>query len=293
MTVAFETLGAVTASSDTTGIAASANSETAWTELSASTANAAKVLYVNVHKDGIANTASILIDVGVGSAGSEVVTVPDLFLEPGPTGSQTWGTFFGPYTVDIATSSRIAARIEGSNNADDIQIQVIIGSESVPQITSPSTTSYGTTTGSSPKGTQVDPGASANTKGAWSELTTSFSSTGEHVWFHIGNNQNSVMTDCSWLIDIGTGSDGSEVAVIENIHVMCEQNGDTLGPRMVGPFPANVFQSQRVAARAQCSITDSTDRLINMTATAASGTVVTGGGGGGSVQLVNSNALVS
>lgn len=292
--MAFETIGALSASTKGTDIGADDDAKGTWVEIASSIGIDAKFAHVISRYDGISTSPSGLIDIGTGTSGSEVVLMPDIFFESGPSFDDRMAHWNYP-SVDIASGTRIVGRAEAEEAGGFVvyEIIIILADTAIRELTSPTFVTYGITSGSAgSKGTQVDPGATANTKGSWVELTSSFSATGEIVSFSIGDDRNSALTDAQWLVDIGIGSEGSEAVVIGDFLLGADATCDAILPTVVGPFPAADLQGERVSARAQCTLTNATDRLFRIAAHVTEGTPVSGGGGG-SVQLVNSNSLVS
>lgn len=279
--VAFETLNADTSNSTFNEITGGNDAKSSWVELTSSSGIAAKLVYVGVRHDSNANGPEYLIDIGTGAASSEVVLIPDIPHMPGNASNDSMMTYYGPFQVDVASSTRWAARVEAQATFQDLDIGVILASELLPELSSISYNAYGITSGSSPKMVVIDPGETANTKGSYSQITASVSSTAEWVTFSIGQNTNNALEDYLCLVDVATGSAASETVKIANIMIASDSVSDQYQPYSIGPFPADVFQSQRVAVRAQCDGTDATDRLFNFAMVVASGTPASGGGSGG------------
>jgi len=88
-------------------------------------------------------------------------------------------------------------------------------------------------------------GSSTNTKGSWSEITSGLTYPFYAMTVH-----------CLWsnsyrgfLLDIGIGAGGSEVTIIENLHMTeTTNNGDQ---NFTVHFPIYVAEGTRIAARAQ------------------------------------------
>jgi hypothetical protein len=103
--------------------ASASHTKTAWTELTASTSTALAAMFVGVQGGGVTamSTGGILIDIGIGPAGSETVVIPNIALEGH---SQEYQMERSPVTfgVDIPTASRIVARWQSTftNNVPDI-----------------------------------------------------------------------------------------------------------------------------------------------------------------------------
>lgn len=107
------TYGSVPASSRGTIVTqpGGANSKGAWTELTAATTERLAGLVVCVGSgSNNMNAMDILLDIGVGGAGSETVLIPDLHSRY--TGNEVIYAYGLPrvYSVDLPTGTRIAAR---------------------------------------------------------------------------------------------------------------------------------------------------------------------------------------
>jgi len=96
--------------------------------------------------------------------------------------------------------------------------------------------------GMSTDGQTVHGSASANTKGAWTELVTSTSQDADELWVGLASSSSSF----GWLVDIGVGAAGSEVTIAPDILVA--QTG-----RLMKWFriPLAVPAGSRIAARGQ------------------------------------------
>jgi hypothetical protein len=287
----FETLGAVTATSAGTAVIGGSNAKGSWVALGTSTI-AAKSIYLFTY---FQDAGAFVFDIGSGSPGSETVIVPDLLLDQaGTAGSALNGFMFGPIYCDIASSSALSVRAETTSVAagsETCPVTILLcDSIALPELTSYTYASYGFALGADAKGSAVDPGAVAHTKGAYTEITASAQSSIEHIHFHIGNQANGTATSAVWLIDIAIGSEGSETDILSNIFVGGSTSSDMVTPAEI-IVRGDQFAGQRISARAQCSITDATDRIVTVGCLTIAGAVVTGGSGG-AAQLVNSGALV-
>lgn len=291
MAAIFETGGAVTATSLGTAVVGGSNAKSAWVQLIASTTIAAKMLWIHFRTG--ADASPYVLDIGTGTDGSETVVLPDLLTDnAGGAASGLEGGSFGPFRIDIPSGTRIAVRAEVDAVAagdETILVTILLCDSEIPLLTSPTHASYGVTTGATPKGNTIDPGVTAHTKGAYTELTASAAASIQHLQLMFGNKNNTAPVLADFLIDIAIGSDGSETDIVSNLYVSTSAVTDLVLPRSV-VIPGDNFGGQRISVRAQCSINDATDRLISVTALATSGTVPSGGSG--AAQLVNSGALV-
>lgn len=93
-------------------------------------------------------------------------------------------------------------------------------------------------------------GGSANTKGAWFELTASLAYTVYALSIEMRAGSLSGATN-SFLLDVGLGAPGSEVVVLEN--VLCSVHATDGNPYAVIDLPLGVPQGTRISARAQAN----------------------------------------
>jgi hypothetical protein len=90
--------------------------KSAWTELVAASDRARAVL-VGVQKSlsgTVGTLAELLLDIGVGAAGSEQVLLPDLGIYADNTYSRFKPWCLGPYAADLPAGTRLAARYQRS-----------------------------------------------------------------------------------------------------------------------------------------------------------------------------------
>lgn len=112
--------------------------------------------------------------------------------------------------------------------------------------------------------TNISIGGTANTKGSWVQISASL------PWDVAGvivNHQDTGgTTDGTMLYDIGVGSAGNEYAVIENIYNLNNRvSTSTRVPMLCGRFfPIALKAGQRLAARAQASVTTAKSPSISL-----------------------------
>lgn len=120
-------------------------------------------------------------------------------------------------------------------------------------------------TPSSSRGVAIDPGGTANTKGSWTELTSSSSDRVVALVGCIGHNADIARAaNQSMLLDIGVGASSSERVLIPDLHFTEETVGDSWWPITFGPFPCDVPSGTRFAARAQCEVNTASDRTCDL-----------------------------
>ncbi|MHA1951222.1 MAG: hypothetical protein ACW987_15315 [Candidatus Thorarchaeota archaeon] len=260
----FEAIGETTSgATNGTTVVSGNNTKGSWTQLIASTSFTARGMYLGVGFGG--GPHELLVDVGIGASSFEVVKIPNLLFS---TGLQWLMGFVIP--IDIPSASRISVRTE-SDSAVTTGIAGVICDTHIPELSSYTFASHGDNAGGS-KGTDVDPGGTANTKGSYAELAASLASDVEEIRILIGDNSNSARTSAVWAVDIAKGAASSEVVVIPDLLIAARTTGDAM-PLVDLRFPGEDFQSQRLSIRAQCDITDATDRLFNVVGITAAGTV--------------------
>jgi hypothetical protein len=114
------------------------------------------------------------------------------------------------------------------------------------------------------RGTAVDPGGTANTKGSWAQLVASTTKSVDSVYVMVGQNADTTRTaTATALLDIGVGASSSEFAMIPNIFMRWTTTLD--GPQInIGPLPCYIPSGSRVVARAQCTDNVAGDRTMDV-----------------------------
>ena len=219
---------------------------------------------------------SFLIDIATGAGGAETVVLPDLLFDNSSNLSGQAGS--GMYTVPltIPASTRISGRTQSDSGGS--ALFPLINLTAAGDTPGPSTyVNYGANTADS-SGVQVDPGSSANTKGAYSEVTASTSAVSQVLMQMLTQDGNTVPRDASWLMDIATGAGGAETVLIPDLGASSVLNHSPLPPRS-RTLLTYIAASTRIAARAQSGTTDATDRLIDVALLAATAPAEPASGG--------------
>lgn len=256
-----ETIGAVAASSRGTLITASAtpNTKGAYAQMVASTARHATGIVIIANRHGDANV-DYLIDIAAGGAGSEQVILSNLLSTNGPGGDAFGGWWYFPLAIPAGT--RISARCQSTGASADVRVTAHLVGAQMQIAPLSKVTTYGANTADS-GGTSIDPGASANTKGAWTQLTASSAALAGFA-LAFGTQANTTRTRCTWLIDIGIGGAGSEQVLLADLLLSTDTSSDNMAPGATPFLPLSIPAGTRIAARAACSITDATDRLFDL-----------------------------
>lgn len=248
--------GAVLASSGGTSVTTgAANVKGSFATLVASTASASDAIMVSLST--ASSTRSHLVDIAIGAAAAEVVIIPNLLIAT--LGNDT-ALFLFP--VRIPAGVRISARAQSTAASAVVTVSVNLTSDGFA-LSSPlgRVTAYGTATASS-GGISTDPGGTANTKGAWAELTASTTYPTRSVIMAYSNQANGTRTSGKHLFDLAIGASGSEIVVLGDLRV--DQSTLSVFPRCTPPLPLTLPAGVRFAARQQSTVTDATDRLVDV-----------------------------
>lgn len=250
-------VGADTSASDGTSLPAGAtiNTKNTWTQLIASTVHSASYMWVSLHSGAPGRSA--LVDIGIGAAGQETVVYADLL-----NAATNQVMFNARFPCNIPAGTRVAARVQSTAaNANTFCLVHLFGSGFLSSSPLGKVTTYGADTTDS-GGTEIDPGGTAHTKGAWTEIVAASSHGIRELTVAIGNQANGTRTAADQLIDIGIGAAGQEAVLLKNLYLA--QSTVSLQPGAIGPLPMTIPRNSRIVARAQSSIIDATDRLFDV-----------------------------
>lgn len=246
-----DTHGEVTASSAGTTITspgASLNSKAGYTELVASAPFEVVGLVISGSLTS-STTVHALIDIAVGAAGSEQVVIANIHQFRAGSANTAITPFFVPVLIPAGT--RISARYQHSANAATIQLSVVLlGATANYPILGGQVAAYGLDTSTS-KGAIVDPGAVANTKGSYTEITSATSI--KSSWLVLTVQPDTAVLTSSWLLDLAIGAAASEQIILQDLHIY---GSAAIGVQQMRFFlPIALPSGVRIAARSQCAST--------------------------------------
>lgn len=260
------TLGVEFAASST------AHTRGAYAEVAASAAITSSWVHITLQDQGTTSGAGFarldLIDLATGAAASETVVVPDLMsCDLGPV------TMCGSRVIRlpwrIPSGSRVAARSQSTFSSHGGRLAITM--MSTPGTTGiESFTTYGQdATGSN--GQELDPGAVANTKGAYAEVKDSTGVIFQYANVQLSIGANTQPVNARWYVDLATGAASSEVVLIPDLPRALGVTGTTAGSSHGDTFGffTYIASGTRLAARASVNITDSADRRIEIVVTGA------------------------
>ena len=238
--------------------AGSAHTAGAWAELIASTNGPSSWLEVETARTSA--VATFLVDLAIGAAGSEVPILQNVMIASNSLTALPSARISLPFSLPAGT--RISARARCSVASSTVRMSATVyGAMAGGERGLTLTETFGAVTGTT-RGVVLDPGASANTKGAWAQVAavTSFS----YRWMLLDITHPAVLgTSVQWFVDLGIGSGGSEIVAIPDRMMYGNANTDTFF-NPIYSFPCNIPAGSRLAARAQSSYTTATQREVEI-----------------------------
>jgi hypothetical protein len=201
-------------------------------------------------------------DIAIGAASSESVIVSNLGHQ---VQASQWFMGINHFIpISIKSGTRVSARVQSTYNAVGqwLKVGVHFLRKEFSRNYQISDT-YGAVTAST-IGTAIDPGATANTKGSWVELTSGLTRGINAFWLDIDNLHDWARTSCYWAFDIGIGSSGNEVAIVKDFLVSLWNSNDMPMPLNTPIFQIAISSGTRISARAKCTITTASDREFGL-----------------------------
>lgn len=256
---------------------ASANTKGSYAQLVASTTftcNSVQVVVANTITTG---TRYYLFDVATGAGGSETVVIPNIPVEgAGTATSALYASGIWPVPLAIASGTRVALRCQGSTGSVTMNVSMtLIAAGGVAGVSS--VTNYGSDTSTS-LAVSVDPGASANTKGSYSQITASTSSVTQWLQTMFALDHTSP-ANTFWLVDIATGAAASEVVLMPDLLVANAGTQAAVQPKSYDML-TYIANATRIAVRCSCTSNTATTRLLSVAMLATAAPSEPSGGGG-------------
>lgn len=225
-----------------------------WTQVLAATISDTIGMIVVIA--GTGNVSQYLIDIGIGAEGSESVVVSNIPISA--VHYRYHACFFIP--IRIPSGSRIAARGAGNVAATTVNINLVpiygVGASQAFTVFD----TYGADTSDS-GGTSVDPGGTASQWGSWTIIGTSL---GVRQLLIGITGYDSARANATWLLELGIGAPGSEVAIMSYIYLGTYTTSDIVTPNFIGFFPIEIPAGSVISARLYCSINTAGDRLLDV-----------------------------
>jgi hypothetical protein len=223
---------------------------TSYTDIIATTSANATLMRVLLKNTFTSNTAtSNLVDIALGASSSEVDIVQN--LNAGAladyTGSTTSGAAEYWIPVFIPAGSRISARNQALISSDTVDVHVTLYAGSNRTATAIDT--LGATTATS-LGTTVICGINA-VEGAWTQIVASTSAAYSGLLWGVGAAADISVIGGPILMDIGTGANPSEVAILSNLVITTGATEFVIAPRAQPIHRVYIPAGTRISARLQ------------------------------------------
>lgn len=247
-----------TAASTVTSLSATAagtsHTKGSWVEIVASTTEDAVSLAMNTSAAIAANATDTrcLVDIGIGSAGSEVVVIPDIAV-----GNKFYSIAGWLFPIFIPKGTRVAFRSQHAQASNTNSFRFRLGRASAQSIRPASyCVNMGANTSTS-SGVVSTWGGAPHTKGSWSEITSAAPEPLSGLQVCVDHNGVGVASNGSVLIDIGVGSAGSETVIASNMFYVTGASEwiDNFGGGLAY-IPARIPTGQRIAVRHQSSVSN-------------------------------------
>ena len=222
---------------------ATVNTKSTYTELVASTS--ADIGWIDIAMSVITLShifECCAVDIAIGAAASEVVIISNLVMAWGNT-NPGGGKIALPIT--IPAGSRISFRYQASNPGDTIGL-VMHGYTANFQYVS-SYEDLGFVSSGATHGTQVNPSATANTKGSYTQIISATAR--DYVGMFFCFDEQDTNLGSKYLYDIAIGAAASEVVISPDWFVWTEG----FPGQWSGYLPIAIPSGTRIAARSQCS----------------------------------------
>ncbi len=222
------------------------NAQGAWTQLVASTT--ADCDWIEVVLDAIptAGATGVVVNIGVGAAGSEkvVASIPFPFV----SNNDSVTHYMFPLSIPAATAVSAQSQCNRAST-DAIDIGFIAFEGAFTHLEGAAgTDAVGVALS---LGTVITPSATANTKGAYTQLTASTSR--DYMGLIIAvNGTGAAAGALAYFIDIAIGAGGSEKIIVPD-YFICTTNGvRNITPIVSSYYPIMIPSGTAISARCQC-----------------------------------------
>ncbi len=248
----------------TVGAGGTANTKGVYAQILASTPHDSSALIISMDKTTL--STEYAFDLAIGGSGSEQVILSNMLVQS--LDAPPYDTIYLPMTIPVST--RLSMRAQCTTASLDVQF-ILIGLDGGQ--TSPMSPALYDTYGfvaASTHGTSVDPGATANTKGAWAQIAASTAADLCGLMIAVdgaGISSATANATVEMLLDIGVGAAGSEQVIVSNLQLMQQQlsgGANSAWPSFSPLIPVQVPAGSRLAARCQSTSNTATQRTIGV-----------------------------
>lgn len=256
-----ESRGEITGSSQAfEAITGVADTKGSWGNLGAATSFAYEgfTLYINSNNAA----ASFMLDIGISDGSNRFIIVPDLMFSAAKTLEEHNLQIFIP--VHVPSGAQLSVRAAASTATNGCNI-CLVGHSANPGGFPGYSRAVAMFTPASSRGAAVDPGGTANTKGAWSQLVASTAVDVAAIFGVIGYNADVARAAvASSLVDIGIGAAASEFVILPDFSLAWGTSYDGPTDVVINPVPCAIPSGTRIAARSACSLNTAGDRTVDV-----------------------------
>lgn len=213
------------------------------------------------------NLSAALIDIGVGTSGSEQVIIPNLnYCGANAAGGIRCGAHVY-FPIKIPAGSRVAARAQGNSGTNyQVVTSMMLFSGA---FNSPGGYNYVDTYGTdlaNSRGTGVDPGATNNVKGSWEQIAASTGRAHRGLILGLQHDGSSGFLGYNeFHLDIGIGGSGSEIVIVPDLQIYVNADATNNFYNMTQHtvmFPVDIPAGTRLAMRSLSEVSISTRRVL-------------------------------
>jgi len=263
------TAGAVTSggTSGTTVTSGSANVKGSWTTLLDPIPSNFHALHLFLDTPS-ATRNSVDIAIGNAGGGSERIIISDYWFAQRVSACG----HHVRYPIGGPPGGSLRARLQTTSASATLGVTCYLESGSLAWSPRPMVRAkgYGVALSGVTQGQNVDPGGTAHTKGAYTEIVAATDYPITAWYLHVGLTQGvttpTYPANYNWLIDVAVGGAGSEIVIVPDILMGADTAGDFIQSPVIGPFFVPIPAGSRIAVRAQASvISDATYRKFDAT----------------------------
>ena len=238
---------------------ASANTKGSYVELLASTARNYDAMMIT--ESYCQGDADYLTDIAIGAAGSEQVIINNIIRSADDIAVHYGGGIL-VFPIQIPAGSRISARCQCSVGGNYNRYGITFLASNFYKQCAGIVDTYGAAAADS-GGVSIDPGATADTKGAWVEISAGITRSAKFIILGTGAQGNYTRRVSNWFVDVGIGAAGSEQVLIPNLVFGTHTYQGILLPTNTAAIPVDIPAGTRLSVRAQCYVNDSADRKFD------------------------------
>lgn len=235
-----------------------AHTKGSWVTLvNGSTTQPGSWIYLNGSTAQSSTDTSTILDIGIGSAGSETVVISNLVW-----GFRRNGGILIPLHVPAGATVRArAAGLNASVGGTTYSMDVYGGEPDSGLNTPGRITTYGVTAASS-SGTTITPNASTNVKGSYAQLVAATTSP-IHALMVLVQGSSNAMGLVNYNIDIAVGASGQETVVVAD-HLVESNGSEEVIPWAHEFIPRSLSIPAGVRLAARCSANSSSATAVEV-----------------------------